>query len=384
MERRQKSRKDEPFFNSCNTKPTQTTKPENEKIEALSKYFKFVSVLGAGINGITISLLGNDNRYYAVKFMLFSKDVVNETNVVCAINDLRKDCYIFNETYGWLVCDRIPDIWVNYMLSHKYDTDPEVLNHIKKKKKFMVVFMEQNQFGFKNIDLTIRDWVKALFLLLQGFAVARKKFPNFRHRDIHDGNIMFQLETGSVPLYVGLEPDLRKSVPQVRFKISNCTRIPKLIDFGYSQLNQNVWKEDDEDEWSKSFFDAENNRFKARKDLFRIQQLFIKYSRSSNLKRFLTSDAFLPLLNSEATYKDIERVLENAFFRQYGIYDADENIPIEEQPDPIEPGYFSWLWEAFKLTNQQCLVCSKIARMQSKTDKEHIFCGQECANVFYY
>ena len=186
--------------------------------------------------------------------------------------------------------------------------------------------MELNTYKLTKVGLGKNDIMLATFLLLHGIAVARKRYPYFRHRDIHPGNVMIMLRTPKGK--IRSIPDITVALPSddsVQFTVPDVIYLPKIIDFGESRFEQKPGKYDNPDESWESFEDVEETRFKPRNDIVRLRELILALLKVRRIQDIFIDEFFWSPEYQAATkaerddYKTIETLLMNPLFSEYDI-----------------------------------------------------------------
>ncbi len=143
-----------------------------------------------------------------------------ELAVGCSLNALRKLSSCFLNTYGWLICARVPFTtkWMG-----DYGTP-----HISAAKSYLAIFMEYHFITLDNAgkDIT-RDgaWEAVLFIIFHALYIGRREI-GFAHRDLNKHNVMFS-EASDMPILLGF------SSGQVEITVPGGWR-PVLIDYACS------------------------------------------------------------------------------------------------------------------------------------------------------
>jgi serine/threonine protein kinase len=172
----------------------------------------------------------NLDKQIAVKVLPYGKKLETLSNkelgIACELNDLSKLSPIFVKTLGYIVCNKIPEEWKEQMF-------------YQDESLYIMMFMHKPQAEFavsggmpgayKVMGFGTRDMaISLLFVLLHGIYIGRK-FLQFVHHDIHEGNVMFSGSLRKDPTHFHLK--VEDSMYRVEF-VKNW--VPKLIDFGKS------------------------------------------------------------------------------------------------------------------------------------------------------
>jgi hypothetical protein len=196
-------------------------------LSILEDNFNFIGSLGNGKTGVVVALQRTTGgRSFAVKISPLYEDTAKEVEIACKLNKLMNRTQVFPHTYGWIVCDAIPESW----LKDKRNTFRDMMRRWNGQKS---LFMFQSaiplKFYDKEVPKTPDAMRAAIYLLLHGIGEARREFNGFRHRDIHTENIMWGLLPGAQG--ADTEP-----VPVGQNMRVRATHMPKLIDYGFSEF----------------------------------------------------------------------------------------------------------------------------------------------------
>lgn len=193
------------------------------------------SFKGKGMYGHVFTLYeeANHHKYLAVKLLPYEQDAdvemaYAELRIACELNAMTTShtSSAFQYTFGWIVCDSIPERWAKFIPRD---------SPLHRTRGFLYIFMERMDWPILTPELrfTRQELLVFTFFLLHGLWVARTRL-GFAHRDIHEGNVMFQ-RTGEqepkpgITVKVGLDDG---SQQQVTLPFAQEV-IPKYIDFGH-------------------------------------------------------------------------------------------------------------------------------------------------------
>jgi hypothetical protein len=267
-----------------------------------------VRQLGTGISSVVVKY-GD----IALKILPFDKWAMEETTLMLKIAFLSQYCVIFGEFHGWFVCSKIPDGWID-----EYGFATDLQCWIKKRKHLIVLGLEYTRFSVFDFTYTGRDLKYILFILLHGIGVARRLVPNFRHRDIHSGNILIQKhdELELLPLTLSCG---------TIFKLKDVKYIPKLIDFGEAKMDN----PDEDHELYEPFRDVDGRLFEPRSDVFRISLVIMQMITGDQreFEEFFASPEYTRAC-AQDDYLSIEKLLKSPFFRQSKISDYFKKLKI--------------------------------------------------------
>jgi serine/threonine protein kinase len=223
------------------SEPIVLTSSDTDCLSTLANTYRFVTILGSGMEGVAIKI-NKDQRFFAIKISK-AQDSKKSLKMACKLNELKDYTGIFVYTYGWLVCNSIPDDWLRFM-------DP-----YEEKSLLLFTVMEISALKWSDVILTKEELVICFLILMHGFYIAKKKL-GFAHNDLHPGNLLLQaIPYKESEIYLEVYPDLVFKVTgeQTRF-------VPKIIDFGMA-----VTEGRDNDDLSdiKDMFEREANIFGA-------------------------------------------------------------------------------------------------------------------------
>lgn len=301
----------------CSETPTVDTRTSNDCLSVLEDNYDFVGSLGSGKTGVVVALQKTSGgRSFAVKISPLYEDSAKEVEIACKLNKLLNKTQIFPHTHGWIVCDTIPESWIE----HKRNTFRDIM---RRWKGLRLLFMFQTAIPLKfrddEVPKTPDAMRAAIYLLLHGIGEARKEFNGFRHRDIHTGNIMWGLLPGAaggggantMPVPVGQNIQVR------------ATHMPKLIDYGFAEFGMPPADERDP-LWNYSFTDG------SRRADFGIPDADedAGYFETAEEAQMYEEAGF----NIYAAQNDLTRI-RNIFFRQIAV---DNQYPQEEMQNFFE------------------------------------------------
>jgi hypothetical protein len=159
---------------------------------------------------------------------------------------------------------------------------------INRKHQLLFIIMDLNLRNLNGTQLNEDNCLKILFLLLNGLALTRQKYPSFRHNDIHANNVMLKNNSN---------PNLTLAVPgnsNQEFMITNLPYIPKIIDFGktkfgnHTSIEQQIWT-----------YDTKNDQGQLVPKCHDIFRLFvILKDQSFKIKQFMNTQEFSTLFST--------------------------------------------------------------------------------------
>lgn len=211
----------------CSESPTLDEAPVDE----LDASYTFIQVLGKGSEGLVVEVQDEKHRRLAVKIVPLTTQSIQEVNTQCLLTDLNKKTKIFAHAYGWQVHASIPLQWKQFLKQEEVEEGT-----------LLFIFMEKTIENWTNSDkLRIQSMERKaiVFLILHGLYWARKELE-FDHSDLHDENIMLQMNTSQNPLKLKIDENEFVLPGDIRF-------IPKLIDFGFSTTKFTVKDEEEEE-----------------------------------------------------------------------------------------------------------------------------------------
>lgn len=282
---------------------TKNLEAHKECLAALSDTFVFDKTLGAGANGVVLGVKHkkiSENPYLlAVKITSLIYGI-SEIRIACMINRLLEECVIFNETVGWIICDQIPESWMNHMFTRSLS------EMLRVEKRLLFLVQSRNQYTFDELAINDNEGAMraGLFLMLHGFGTARKQFAGFDHADIHAGNLMWTKNTAADSLVV-VKMGGREFHVRAPF-------IPKLIDFGNSSFGK---------QWQSH-------------DLGNLVLLFVGYARGigkQDFFKFSQSATFAYAAQWDSATFEVDVLLHEFFEPVVKAYDAGELEPNQKR-----------------------------------------------------
>ncbi len=338
-------------------------------LEDFSKTFDLLIVLGKGRSGI---VCGTTEEHMALKIMCyqsidddgnpFSDSEENEMSILCLLNELVDTAYIFPRVYGWMIMSTIPKRWIIRL--YNVVNDNMKMSYVEK-MPFLCIAMEKFDYDIKDKRtlLNDNDIRCILFMLLYGIACARKHLGHFRHRDIHEGNIMLSSVSTESEFQFEYTP----------YTMTNIRFVPKLIDYGLSRKSPEPmkWHDEADENEDKPFLDFYKTKYPPRNDLIRLRGLILSLYEERNLNAdeahvFLTDTKYNDiLLLARNEYETIFDILSDSFFKI-------ENITSRKRSK----------FEATQPT-EKCITCySSSPGLLYDTNATFQFCNEQCASKF--
>lgn len=300
--------------------------------------FDWREVLGFGMTGLTLHVRHGKNHEYAVK-MMFEDDygsVEQEIKRCYQLNKISQETCVFMRIIGWCGKTTIPAQCRKKIDMYRFLKRPPIPSIVSelldKKEDERVIYLVMEHVSHPSLQvvpkLTIGELVGSLFMLLHGIAVARRTFECFKHRDIHEKNIMFsaRLDRDRSPITCVTSTGKKYVVSGMRF-------LPKLIDFGEARLSQKECVNDELGQSWDMFYESSNpndkdkppREFHPRNDLVRLKLVFqewFKDNRTSaqcdRFREFVDSQMYEDAMYSERNeYTEIETLLEHDYFKQW-------------------------------------------------------------------
>lgn len=267
--------------------PGAVIQKDEDCLVAITSRFSPVRWLGMGEFGIAILLnagLG-DGRFQELVAKLTANErdaTAKELRIACELNQLHGDTPIFPHTYGWLMCDEIPQPWRRML-------DLRQRNHVVmspfREAPVLFTFMQAVRHKWSEIPLWVENRYRVcLFILIHGIWVAGSRL-GFHHQDIHPGQVMLQ------PSASGAAEESRFLFGDNREARIMTAYTPRLLDYGFASTTRhrttvygNDIKEIEELFYSRLAEDAPKNE-EARSelqafDLFR-QTAVWRYARNA-------------------------------------------------------------------------------------------------------
>ena len=290
-------------------------------------------LLGTGAQGAAIEVVHKQHKLVA-KILPFDDNSIREVQVQCALNALHDQTGVFTHAFGYQVCSEIPEDWANYIDQENL----ELLN------RYIVIIMERGLYDLKDWKkLRVKpDEFKAIaFLVLHGIYEARKALQ-FAHDDLHIGNIMLQVATGPVHVRIGsnaftVDPNYPKK-HALRY-------VPKIIDFGYSEIGEES-KEESDDMFASPSISSDLADF-----AFALERVEV-------LKPLFASQLYMEAKNSSRSdARALERLLNGPFFASY------------RNNNDMQLG-------------KRCVQCLTKATSRRTSDGLY-FCAKACSDAFF-
>jgi len=338
--------------------------PENG-LEEITDVYQIIRVLGFGASATTVELRGKNSKKLAVKILPFNKLFAEELITLAKLNNLNKYTPIFNHNIGWTVCEYLPENWKNVITQDKLNKSYVRGFMESNKQGFFCFLLEMNEFSFRDnsIILEEHDVQCFAFFLLHGIATARNLLGYFKHRDIHPGNIMFNLVHPPKNITIQLSDKRYITVKNVKY-------LPKLIDFGEARFTLEG-KKDDVKEQSWEAFVGGGREYGPRNDIFRIKQC-IYFLYAMNIRKEINKELWeksgvkFAKFTKSAEYKLAEKEERNEYKFLESLLDNDYFAPIVEK-------------NAAKNIAHSCIICSNEAKFEyNNGGNSYKFCSKMC------
>lgn len=201
---------------------------DDECVLFFLKRFNFVKVLNRKNGNVTI-LVGDamvENNYVVIKIQSYGAFSKTESLVLSALNSLRSKTSVFTHIFGTFVCTKIPDEWNGAIV---LDAFPDVIELAGPFVFFVEEYVPLKYTEIPPEKRTSADIKGYLFILIHGLMETRKKFPDFKLRDITLDNIMFQKRVSSSSLKFVLHGS--------NYEIAELEYFPKFVYYGRATLN---------------------------------------------------------------------------------------------------------------------------------------------------
>jgi hypothetical protein len=217
-------------FHDCSELPSVPFETDRDCLDRIVSIFSGVNWRGNGQSGFVIetgAAFGNPPRNESL-IVKIGPVVVTEIEIACELNGLIGETPVFTHTFGWLICQTIPDPWHRILQlkarDHKLLKTPPL--------NFMFTFGQPVQYDFDDFSLLDNHGYRvALFFLLHGLYCAAAKI-GFRHGDIHSGNVRVQKRA----------PQHQREPTMLRYGIFEIEVtsdfVPRFIDYGRSTTHR--------------------------------------------------------------------------------------------------------------------------------------------------
>lgn len=260
--------------------------PEDEGcLQLLTSTFSFIYRIGnkTTVSASLVFKLSQETQDLAVKIIpLREENDLKDVKIACLLNGLLSETPIFIRTFGWIKCKEIPSLWIRG-INFKKDVPESFTSRGGGRKYpflFLATYFTSHTWGDKNIHLDLEEYRVMLFLLLHGLWLANKRY-GFKHNDIHQGQILFQICKPDTPITI--------SVNEYRYTVVCQRFVPKLVDFGLSTLSGEDSRSESDDSGSESgddMFETSSSGF-GDDDLNQLFYVFEERMRKDGLKPFV-------------------------------------------------------------------------------------------------
>jgi len=328
----------------CSETPTAKGPQDEGCLQTLTSMFSFLYRIGnkKTVSASLVFRLSQKSQEIVVKAIPLKKEEdLKDIKIACLLNGLTEESPIFVRTFGWIKCKEIPPLWTKG-LNLKKDA-PESFSKGKIDNYiFQVMSFSSHPWTDMQISLDLEEYRVMLFLLLHGLLLAKNRF-GFKHNDIHEGQVLFQMCTPNTPIVV--------EVGKQRYTIVCQRFVPKLIDFGLSTIFGE--KEEDEDNsYSISNSEEEDDFERVNNGVFDDQDIRdLLYMFEQRMEK----DKVVPFVFQKGRTATLESIL-----LKDPVFES-----LRKNVATINSHYF-------------CDVCSSVAHMEWQ-NKGIRFCDDTCA-----
>jgi len=205
-------------------------------LDLLTNTFSFIHRIGnkeTAAASLVFKLSQNSQDIVVKVLPLKEESDLKDIKIACLLNGLSDLTPIFVRTFGWIKCKQIPSLWIKGINMKK---DAPRAFSTKSAYIFQVMAFSAYTWANTDISLDVEEYRTMLFLILHGLWLARTKY-NFKHNDIHEGQVLFQTCKPNTPIVV--------SIGENNFTLICKRFVPKLIDFGFASIGKEEEEEDD-------------------------------------------------------------------------------------------------------------------------------------------
>lgn len=334
----------------CSEIPSIKAPEDKDCLDLLTSTFTFVHRIG-DIETASQSLvfkLSQNNQHIAVKVIPLKQEesALKDIKIGCILNEISDATPVFVKTFGWLKCNQMPPLWIKG-LDLKKDVPKSFL--FKKGTKsyiFQTMAFSAETWGNDKIHLDLEEYRTMLFLLIHGLWLAKTRY-GFEHRDIHSGQVLFEVCKPNTLIVISVENSSYTLVCQ-RF-------VPKLIDFGLSKTISS--EESEESNYSSSdpdsseddeMFEKKDRKFGGDQDLLDLFSIF---------EQRMKKDGLVPFQPKSTSQNHRDLLLKDPIFEVLRKNSKNTSL--------VKSGF--------------CDVCSSVAKMEWE-NRGIRFCNETCAN----
>lgn len=215
------------MLNNCDTLPSvENYKYHEGCLDFLKNNYNITQRLGRGGYGVVFAFSYKDNHESTIALKvskLSGKDSVNEVKMGCMLNQLKDLTPVFAQTFGWMVCNLMPEKWIPLLNNLK---ENDLTLAVKNNEPLLYIVMEYIVYKWddKNTIIPPEDMIQMMFLLYHGLYIARK-ICGIVHQDLFQGN---NIMLTPMPYNSIVKVDINNT----SFILRDLRFTPKFIDFG--------------------------------------------------------------------------------------------------------------------------------------------------------
>ena len=181
-----------------NTDPIESLDADENCLNVLSEQYSFVRVIAHGAYGTVLELKHNfaTEMSIAVKIIALYNDetyqlesnVRRELDVACKIDRELAPVYeAFARTYGWLVCNSVPELWRHAIVKHYIGTYRPLPDY---GDGAVYIFSEKYWVSFGRYTFESVRQCKAILFEILATVIQANKTTGFAHNDLHVENVL--------------------------------------------------------------------------------------------------------------------------------------------------------------------------------------------------
>lgn len=282
----------------CSESPSLRGPEDIDCLGLLTNTFSFIHRIGnkETVSASLVFKLSQDSQDIVVKVLpLKQESDLKDIKIACLLNGLSDETPVFVRTFGWIKCKEIPLLWLKG-INMKKDA-PRIFST---KSTYIFQVMSFSAYTWENAEISLdkEEYRSMLFLLLHGLWLARVRF-NFKHNDIHKGQILFQTCKPNTSILV--------NIGENKFVLTCKRFVPKLIDFGFASIGK---EEEEDDDFSSSdndmFSRNEETQDSSDTDLHDLLYMFSERMKMNGLVPFKISGSLEDILTNNILFKSFK------------------------------------------------------------------------------
>jgi hypothetical protein len=203
---------------------------DQQCLDFIERNYHFIQPKGYGGFGATFLIRHSNKEQLVLKMTKYNDDAVDEIRASCFVNNLIEHSSCFIRTFGWIVCDNMPNEWRTKIIIDKPN-----LEWVKSNDPIMYMLMEEVPDSWKNYSIILLDYeiVMILFEILHALYIGRKLYK-YSHNDLFNGKNIMLLSTSDSSTKKIL------NIENYSFTLIGWRWTPKFIDHGQTTYHDEI------------------------------------------------------------------------------------------------------------------------------------------------